>query len=60
MWAANVSTQTRIEPETVLEFASATGLAMSVHDAQHVAVWLSSLITVGVGLEATDTEHHRV
>ena len=54
-----MSAQTRIEPETVLELASATGLALSVHDAQHVAVWLASLITVGVGLEAIETEQHR-
>ena len=50
--------QARIEPETVLEFASATGLAMSVHDAQHVADCLAPLIAVGIGLEATETEQH--
>lgn len=55
-----MSTQARIEPETVLELASATGLAMSIHDAQDVAVWLAPLITVGVGLEAIETEQHRV
>lgn len=54
-----MSTQARIEPETVLGLASATGLAMSVHDAQHVAAWLAPLIAVGVGLEAAETEQHR-